>query len=255
MQTPNLLALDFDGVICDGLLEYFQTAWRAYCQLWHPDNTPPTEELAQTFYRLRPVVETGWEMPVLIHALESGFSEAAILQEWPNLALELLHHHRLNPKEVGAIVDGIRDRWIVQDLSSWLGEHRFYTGVIDRLKATENFVIISTKEARFIRQLLQQQGIDIQDEQLFGKEKQRPKYEILRQLKPQYETIWFIEDRLKTLQMIEQHPELTNVELFLADWGYNLSRDREIAQHSDRLKLLSLDQFHQPCDRWIGESA
>ncbi|OUC12587.1 MAG: haloacid dehalogenase [Alkalinema sp. CACIAM 70d] len=250
MRSPSLLALDFDGVICDGLFEYFQTAWRAYCQLWNPDKTPPTEEVAQTFYRLRPVVETGWEMPVLIHALESGFSEAVILQEWPNLALELLHHHRLNPKEVGAIVDRIRDQWIAQDLPSWLSEHRFYPGVIDRLKATENFVIISTKEARFIRQLLQEQGVEIQDDRLFGKEKQRPKYEILRQLKPHYGTIWFIEDRLKTLQMIEKHPELTDVELFLADWGYNLLRDRDIAQQSDRLHLLSLDQFQRSFDLW-----
>jgi 3-deoxy-D-manno-octulosonate 8-phosphate phosphatase KdsC-like HAD superfamily phosphatase len=30
MSAPQTLALDFDGVLCDGLLEYFETAWRAY---------------------------------------------------------------------------------------------------------------------------------------------------------------------------------------------------------------------------------
>ncbi|MCY7286501.1 MAG: HAD family hydrolase, partial [Cyanobacteria bacterium CAN_BIN43] len=35
--APTLLALDFDGVLCNGLMEYFQTAWRVYCQIWsHP---------------------------------------------------------------------------------------------------------------------------------------------------------------------------------------------------------------------------
>jgi len=29
-----LLAFDFDGVICDGLREYFQVAWRVYSDLW-----------------------------------------------------------------------------------------------------------------------------------------------------------------------------------------------------------------------------
>gem|GEM_PF-4100580 len=28
IKTPTLIALDFDGVLCNGLIEYFQTAWR-----------------------------------------------------------------------------------------------------------------------------------------------------------------------------------------------------------------------------------
>ena len=61
---PTILALDFDGVICDGLIEYFQTAWRTYCQIWKPVETVPDPDLALSFYRVRPAIETGWEMPL-----------------------------------------------------------------------------------------------------------------------------------------------------------------------------------------------
>ncbi|NET61482.1 MAG: HAD family hydrolase, partial [Symploca sp. SIO2E6] len=65
----KIIALDFDGVLCDGLLEYFQASWYTYCQVWNPDSQKPPEDLAQKFYPLRPVIETGWEMPVLVRAL------------------------------------------------------------------------------------------------------------------------------------------------------------------------------------------
>ena len=53
MSSPDILALDFDGVVCDGLIEYFQTAWRAYCELFHPESAEPPEGLAERFYPLR----------------------------------------------------------------------------------------------------------------------------------------------------------------------------------------------------------
>jgi hypothetical protein len=253
MEQPTLLALDFDGVICDGLREYFLTAWKAHCQLWVPeaaDVTQPPDGLAEAFYRLRPIVETGWEMPVVLHALRSGFTEVEILQDWPNLSLELLQHHELSPKQVGVMVDQVRDRWIAQDLPGWLAEHRFYPGVIDWLKTVDNFVIISTKEGRFIRQLLAQAGITLQDEQLFGKEQQRPKTAVLQELKQSNDRIWFVEDRINTLNKVIQHPELANVELFLADWGYNLPTEREAARSSDRIHLINLEQFAQGWESW-----
>jgi phosphoglycolate phosphatase-like HAD superfamily hydrolase len=247
---PDLLALDFDGVICDGLKEYFQTAWRAHCQLWAPDVSEPPLGLAEAFYRLRPIVETGWEMPVVIHALRSGFTEREILQDWHNLSLELVQHHRMTPQAVGQVVDRVRDRWIAEDLSGWLAEHQFYPGVVDWLKTLGKFVIISTKESRFIQQLLLQVGIEMPSTHLFGKEQQRPKYTILRELKPQYRSIWFVEDRFKTLEKVIQQPDLGDVKLFLADWGYNLPSERETAQRSDRVRLISLAHLPQGFSSW-----
>ncbi|NDJ16580.1 HAD family hydrolase [Myxacorys almedinensis] len=257
-SNPTLLALDFDGVICDGLKEYFQTAWKAYCQIWQPDQNNPPKGLDQKFYRLRPVVETGWEMPVLLRALVLETKEDEILERWVAIASEIITNHRIKPPEVSAIVDTIRDHWIASDLDSWLAEHRFYPGVVERLQKalarSTNFVIISTKEGRFIKQLLLQQGLKLSDSQVYGKETKCPKHQILQELNQKnYDNdsiIWFIEDRLKTLQVVQHQPALETVELFLANWGYNTSEERQQAFRDSRINLLSLDQFRQDFSMW-----
>lgn len=257
-NLPTVLALDFDGVLCDGLKEYFITAWKAYYNIWQPENPTPPPGLAESFYRLRPVVETGWEMPVVLRAVLQGVTETAILQDWSTIAQQIVNQEKLSPAELVAQVDGTRDQWIATDVDSWLAEHRFYPGVCDRLQSilqTEiSVAIISTKEGRFIRQLLEQQGIDLTDLQLFGKEVQRPKGDILLELKQVFgpdAVFWFVEDRLKTLQGIQKRLELADVELFLADWGYNTPRDREQAAHDPLIHLISLEQFAQDFSAWL----
>jgi phosphoglycolate phosphatase-like HAD superfamily hydrolase len=257
-KVPTVLALDFDGVLCDGLREYFITAWRAYCNLWQLDDRTPPPGLAESFYRLRPVVETGWEMPVVIRAVLKGLAEADILQHWPTIAAEIITTEKLTPAELVAQVDGTRDEWITSDVASWLGEHRFYPGVCDRLKAILNsdvhVAIISTKEGRFIQQLLEQQTVDLTELQLYGKDVKRPKGDILLELREAFgddAVFWFVEDRLKTLQGIQKRPELVEVELFLANWGYNTERDRVEGQNDPGIHVISLEQFASDFSHWL----
>lgn len=258
MNVPTVLALDFDGVLCDGLKEYFVTAWRAYCNLWQVTDRTPPPGLAESFYRLRPVVETGWEMPVVLRAVMQNISEADILQNWPTIATEIVTAEKLTPAELVAQVDGTRDEWITSDVASWLGEHRFYPGVCDRLKAMLNsevhVAIISTKESRFIQQLLEQQNLDLTELQLYGKDVKRPKGDILFELKAAFgadAVFWFVEDRLKTLQGIQKRPELADVELFLADWGYNTALDRAAGERDPGIHVISLEQFASDFSHWL----
>lgn len=256
--TPTLLALDFDGVLCDGLKEYFQTAWKAYCEVWSPPTTQPPAGLAEVFYHLRPVVESGWEMPVVLHAYLQGHTEAELHANWPAIAQTLIKQANLAPSQLAQVVDGVRDRWIAADLESWLAEHRFYPGVIPQFQhwlaqETLQTVIISTKEGRFIQQLLERQGVTVAHLQIFGKESQRPKHQTLRELlttAPATTVCWFLEDRLRTLQGIHTHDDLTQVRLFLADWGYNTAEHRAIAAQDPQIQLLSLAQFAQDFDTW-----
>ena len=257
-NTPTILALDFDGVICDGLIEYFEVSWRTYCQVWSPANQTPPDDLAPKFYRLRPVIETGWEMPILIKALLEGIAEEKMLKDWESIAKNILQQDNLNSTEISSKLDKTRDDWITRDLNGWLKLHRFYPGVVEKIKATTESVvplyIISTKEARFVQQLLEQQGVTLSKEMIFGKEVKRPKYEILRELIQEANSspeIWFVEDRLKTLQLVKQQPNLEDVKLFLADWGYNTSSEKATAQNDPRIQLLSLSQFAKDFYNWL----
>ena len=287
-MQPDVVAFDFDGVICDGLIEYFQTAWRAYCKLFKPANLEPPEGLAEQFYPLRPVIETGWEMPMLLRALLSGKTDAEIITGWPDLALPFLAETGLTQAEAAKVLDGERDHWIATDVENWLAQHRFYPNMLAVLQASlekRPTYIVSTKEGRFIQQLLKQSGVAMPPEKILGKEVKRPKYETLRLLtithmakkstgneaetypgplnspnlgdfelrSPQdwdaagenVPTIWFIEDRIKALQSVKRQSDLDHVELFLADWGYNLAPERQAAQEESRIHLLSLDSIVQ----------
>ena len=256
-DQPTLLALDFDGVVCDGMIEYFQTAWRTYCSIWSPPDSVPPGDLAQQFYRTRPVIETGWEMPILVRELVKGTSEAEILQDWQTIAKRTVTEENLDPKMLSTQLDGIRDRWISADLPSWLSLHRFYPGVIERVKAflemSLELYIITTKEERFVRSLLEKDGVHLEKGRIFGKGEKRPKYEILRELlagiqpNPQ---IWFVEDRLKTLLTVQQQPDLSDVRLFLADWGYNTQAERDSVAEYPRIRLLSLSGFTEDFSAW-----
>jgi phosphoglycolate phosphatase-like HAD superfamily hydrolase len=257
---PNILALDFDGVICDGMIEYFQTAWRTYCQIWKPAQTVPDSDLATSFYRVRPAIETGWEMPLLIHALLSGITEEQILLEWPTIVPQLMIENGLKAAEVGAMLDGLRDNWIAEDLAGWLSLHRFYPGVAESLQKLQGSLvkvaIVTTKEGRFVRELLQLADVQMPSELIFGKEYNKPKHQILREFMTaagKDSTIWFVEDRLKTLLSVKQQPDLSDVKLFLADWGYNTLAERESVAQNPPVQLLSLSQFAGDFADWLPE--
>lgn len=254
-NNPTILALDFDGVLCDGLIEYFQTAWRTYCQIWTPADQTPTDGLAESFYQLRPVIEIGWEMPILIRALVLNVPKEKILQDWTAVARQILLEDQLNSAELGTKLDQLRDEWISTDLEGWLGLHRFYPDVVEKVKSllatSVQPIIITTKEGRFVHQLLQQQGIQLSNQWIIGKESQRPKHQVLRELLSEPSAdIWFVEDRLKTLQSVQQQPDLKAVQLYLADWGYNTAQARESVHQDPRIKLLSLSQFAQDFSAW-----
>ena len=263
MPAPAILALDFDGVLCDGLIEYFQTAWKAYCQLFLDEEKAPPEGLAERFYPLRPVIETGWEMPLLLYGLQNGVDDDAVLDRWPEIVQDILKETAVTSDQAMAAVDGTRDRWIQTDLEGWLSLHRFYPGVIERLQeaiAAEVYpLIISTKEGRFIQALLSKEGVELPADRIIGKEIKQPKTKTLRQLQqsppenaPADAPIWFVEDRLKTLNKVKAEADLSDITLFLADWGYNTAAEKEKAANDSRIHLLSLSQLVREFSAWLS---
>ncbi|MEL6929267.1 MAG: HAD family hydrolase [Cyanobacteria bacterium J06600_6] len=250
-QSLNILALDFDGVVCDGLKEYFASTKRAYQQIWSEE---VEDSFAPRFYRLRPVIETGWEMPILLRALVLGIDEAEIVEGFSEIAVQIVAKEGLSKQALVDHLDGVRDKWINSNLNDWLALHGFYPGMIAKLtqviQSQTILYIVTTKEGRFVKQLLQQQGIELPASQIIGKESKRPKYETLRILRDRHQTpevridMTFIEDRLNALQQVAQQSDLEFVDLYLADWGYNLEGDRLLARQDPRIKLLSLPDFH-----------
>ncbi|MEB3174030.1 MAG: HAD family hydrolase [Cyanobacteriota bacterium] len=256
-MTPKILALDFDGVLCNGLAEYFHSAGRVYRELWPRDGAVNLDPYQEGFKRLRPVIETGWEMPLILRALVLNTPEAVIEGQWTAVKAQLLAEANLKPADLAQALDQARDRWIETDLEGWLGLHQFYPGVVSRLKTLLEecrVYIVTTKEGRFIQALLQGQGITLDPGAVFGKECRQPKAQTLSQLLARHgckpPELWFVEDLLPTLAKVASAPNLTGAGLFLADWGYNTPAVRAQVTPESPYRLLSLNQFQGPLSQW-----
>ncbi|MCE5263403.1 MAG: HAD family hydrolase [Deltaproteobacteria bacterium] len=247
----DVFALDFDGVLCDSAGECAVTAWRAGSRIW-PEwqrDEPPAECRAR-FVHLRPVVETGYQMIPLMKLIHEGVDDAAILDGFLPLCDALMSRHRLNKRPLVELFGRTRDEWIAENSGDWLSRHRFYPGATARLRealVSHPVFILTTKQERFTRQLLDAEGVRIPEEGVWGLERNLGKGEMLERLiaEPSLRggRIHFVEDRLDTLMEVTKNPLLDGVCLYLADWGYNTPVQREQAAQHPRVTVWTIDRF------------
>jgi phosphoglycolate phosphatase-like HAD superfamily hydrolase len=268
VSVPALLALDFDGVLCDGRPEYFETAWQAYVAAWpRPLTTTRPTGIAERFGALRPLIESGWEMPLLVHALLAGIDARALGSRhgWVEATPGLLRSSGVSAEALGQALNRVRDEWFARDPAGWLAHHSFYPGVPARLVALldgpTRVVVVTTKTERFARALLTGADARLAKLSVIGREPGRsePKPSILHRLAdshgldPAATGLWFVEDMLETLEATARRPDLAGTRLFLADWGYNTPADRaHLSVTRGRIGLLSLERFVAPLETWPG---
>jgi phosphoglycolate phosphatase-like HAD superfamily hydrolase len=260
VTDPKILALDFDGVICNSVYEGLQSAWRVYRDIWGGTGDAPPPEVAATYVRLRPALEIGWEFPVVLRAILEGIPEDTLLREFQSKwRLRILEEHHLSQADLAARFDTTRDAWIRKDLASWLGCQDLYPGIADRLKALlqsdVQVFVITTKESRYAHLIMERNGVTFPADRVWGKERARPKTDLLRVLRQErgvdYDDIWFVEDRLKTLRSVQHQADLGAVGLFLATWGYTTVAEQAEVRTDPRIAPLTLEQFCGEFSVWM----
>ncbi len=253
-MNPDVFALDFDGVLCDSAAEGAVTAWRAGARIWREwQGAEPPLDSRDRFVRLRPVIETGYQMPLLMKLICDGIDDADILNGFPLLCDGLMDAHGLNRRQLVDLFGQARDEWIARDNEDWLGRHRFYPGVLTRLRhaiASHPVFILTTKEERFTRQLLEAKGVEIPRERILGFEQHMSKAVMLERIMAEPSLggarIHFVEDRIETLFEMIQRPRLGEVRFYLAGWGYNTPEQRKQARRHPRITVWTPERFLRP---------
>jgi phosphoglycolate phosphatase-like HAD superfamily hydrolase len=262
-MTPGLLVLDFDGVVCDGMGEFFESSARALADV-RGKPVARSAELQARFAALRPVVESGWEMVVLCGVLtESDGGDDAKLRDpagWAAARDAYVRAHGLERLRLTTALDTSRDRWLAQDERGWLAAHRFFEGVAEWLQrliaAGQLFYILSTKDKRFLDRLVLAHRVPLRSDRIIGKaEPKREKWDVLRELASAHglsaPDVWFVEDRLATLVDMRRHaPDLSTARLFLAGWGYIFQERDPDASRAAGIPVLSLAQATGPFGGW-----
>jgi phosphoglycolate phosphatase-like HAD superfamily hydrolase len=234
MANSILYALDFDGVICDSAVETAMTGWKAATRIWSdmPKDVPTT--MIDQFRSVRPIIETGYEAILAMRLLYLGETTEAIISGYEEKIQILLDHAKISTAELKKLFGETRDTLIASDLADWINMNPLFTGVAEKLQALGEqalWLIITTKQERFVKQILNANAIYLPDEYIFGLDRNMSKQEVLTQLLKTHpgQTIYFVEDRLPTLLSVLTNDQLANVKLIFALWGYNTEADKTLA--------------------------
>jgi hypothetical protein len=254
--ASTVLALDFDGVVCDSEPESSISGWKHAAQLW-PDvfhDASHYERVLLGLKRTRPVVETGFENTLLARCLlEETYSEEEIRSDWGTIMQSLMQKWRLDRAEMVTGYGAVRDDWMARDLDGWLAPNLVYPGVGEAVLEAElskesDVFIVTTKQARFASAIMTEKaGLTIPPERLFSQTVSGvPKTEVLLMLgahsKPGARKI-FVEDKMSTLEKVCDREGLEEWELFLVDWGYNTEEERARALANPRIEVVDIATF------------
>ena len=227
MGGPAILALDLDGVLFDGMEEYWTSSLHVARQLGAPWMNPDGD-VPHAFRRIRPWVHTGWEMVVVAWALAHGATEEPFLQDYQGALQQWQEQLGQSSAALQDALEHHRSRCLLHNPQGWLARHRLYPGMAERLRRCRHggvdWVVITTKGQAFATALLKQAGL--QPMAIYGRE-DGPKNLVLRNLLVQRQPVWFVEDRLPTLEQVMADHQLGGVGCYLAGWGYLRHADRQ----------------------------
>ena len=254
MSLQPLLVFDFDGVILDGMDEYWSSS-RAACRsllqgVLLPEQTPTS------FRQLRPWVHHGWEMVLIAALLQESdgplqrLGVDAFAADYDQQLRAGLDRFGWQSSLLQDSLERVRRQAVSDDRAGWVALHRPFDGVSERLARLEDegvaWSVLTTKGRDFTAELLE--AFQLRPIRLDGRES-GPKPEVLLRLCREWVLKGFVEDRRATLEAVLETPGLEGLKCFLADWGYLRPADREGLPEG--LDLLSSSKFAAPLAIWL----
>ncbi len=248
MKQSIIYALDFDGVICDSAIETGISAWKAASQIW--DDFPtvlPTPEFLEQFRQVRPFMGTGYEAILVIRLLKSGDSVEEVTGDYHKKTQKVINDSALTIESLKKLFGETRDQWIEEYLDEWVTMNPLFPGMIEKLQNLTKqgiWYIITTKQERFVKQILEANQIELPEERIFGLDRNMTKDVVLTGLVNKHvgQQFYFVEDMLPTLLKIIKNSQLGSVKLFFALWGYNTAQDK-IDAGKQNIELIDIDSF------------
>jgi phosphoglycolate phosphatase-like HAD superfamily hydrolase len=234
MNNSIIYALDFDGVICNSAVETAITGWKAAGSIWEDMPKAVPQAMIDRFRSIRPNIETGYEAILAMRLLYLGETIESIHSGYSDKIQALLKEAQVTVDDLKKLFGETRDVWIADDLADWVMMNPLFAGVATKLRMLGQqcpWYVVTTKQERFVKQILKANAIDLADERIFGLDRNMSKVEVLKRLLKIHpnETINFVEDRLQTLLTVLKTADLASVKPVFALWGYNTAEDKELA--------------------------
>jgi phosphoglycolate phosphatase-like HAD superfamily hydrolase len=247
----KVLALDFDGVICDSAREVFQVGLRAYTQL-QPDSRlaasaegESRDAIRHDFVQLTPLGNRAEDFGVALRAIDEGIEIRdqagydAYFASQDSAWLQAFHaefyRQRIALREAG--------------LDAWLRLHASYEpfdSALARLAHRLQLAVVTAKDRGSVRLLLEAFGIaglfgtDLILDKEVGVAKTEHMRVLAERLDLSFVEITFVDDKVNHLQAVAT----LGVRVVLAGWGFNTEREHELARTLG-IPIASLDDVEQ----------
>ena len=254
MHHQKLILFDFDGVIVNGIDEYWYSSKLA-CEKYllkslKDYNINEYVEVPKIFVEIRPWVKYGWEMILITHEILKKYkplsmhSKDLFLENYKENCSKLLLENSWNSTRLQQCLDNARSLQIKTDLKKWISLHQPFNEVVIFIRQAKNkgwgVGIISTKGKAFTTKILS--NLDIFPDLIFGYENGN-KIDIIKNLSQNYDIRGFVEDRRKTLSNILQNNHTKFINCYLAEWGYLKNTDKK--NLPKEIKLLGLQNLEE----------
>ncbi len=228
----RVLVLDFDGVIAQSAPEALLVARRTHERLFPDLPLPCSEEaLAREFVRLMPFGNRAEDYGAALRAIALGVpiedqaTYDAFKAGLPEETLQAFHRRFYEE----------RRRLEQEDRGRWLALLRPYPEVVDllRRRGSERILAIATaKDRHSVGRLLDHYGIaelfpaDLRLDKETGVTKDLHLRHLADRLRIPFEAMTFVDDKVHHLDCVAP----LGVRCVLAGWGYNTSREAELAR-------------------------
>jgi len=258
-------------VVCDSCDECTVSAWRT-CTILNAIKEEDSEELDHPpqwlfdkMREIRPAIEVGWQIPVLLSVFLEQQASATdsspamtvpeIIQSYESLVEDWLQTHKLTEKDMIQTFGEVRDDWIANDLDSWLDINTFYDGISKGISDCEGeAVLVTTKQQRFATALVRHAGINesaMPNDSIYGLGLYKSKSDVIvdRMKNGGYapSNTHFFEDRWPTIAKCLKDDRLEDVNFYLCSWGYCTKGELVLAESEPRVKVLKLEEFADVC--------
>jgi len=244
----KVLALDFDGVVCDSFREVLATALAAYEEMapdsrvlaslrsrlgrgpWHALETH-NDPVAAAFEALMPLGNRAEDFGVALRAIEDGAAirdqasydlfYAAVGERWMHEFHDRFYEERGQAR--------------ARDLDGWIGLHASYPWFLELLRrhaGDARLALATAKDRRSARLLLDHLGVGdlfapelVMDKEA-GKDKTAHLVAIHARAGVELAAITFVDDKVNHLLKVAP----LGVRPILAGWGFNGDREHELAR-------------------------
>ena len=243
-MAAHILALDFDGVICDSAGECLFTSYSYYAPIAGLTPAPGLDEipegLRKKFYRIRPFIRDGKDYMLILYFITNGIP-IEMQEDFDQRSRDHLDRvcqevGAADAKELEELFQRKRREIRARNETAWLGLNPLYRGLEEGLLACKDrfdrIYVTTSKPTDAVLEILTYHRIPLPENHIYGYDKVKKGLgknghlnKVHELTGAPFEEIHLVDDQVSHLKAARQ----LGANCYHASWGYTTEQQQEEA--------------------------